>query len=143
MTSLHRREFFAILSACAASEPTLFATPDSTRYQPQALTQVEYDLLDALAETLLPADETGPGAHDARVAYYIDVVLKHSTSAKTQFWKNGLAAVEVLGQSRFQRPFAAGSVGGTGGVDGGVSQRGVGTADRPRSFFRGLQENGN
>jgi hypothetical protein len=60
-----------------------------------------------LAETLLPADETGPGAQSAHVAYYLDVVLKHSPAAKAQFWKNGLAGVEALGQNRFKRSFVA------------------------------------
>ncbi len=106
MTS-QRREFLAILGVCAASASTLFAAPDFAGYQPQALTQAEYDLLDTLAETLLPADETGPGAHDAHVAYYIDVVLRHSTTAKARFWKNGLAGVEALGQNRFERSFTS------------------------------------
>jgi hypothetical protein len=104
--SLQRREFFAILGACAASTPELFAaSPDFAGYRPQALTRAEFDLVDALAEALLPKDESGPGAHDAHVAYYIDVVLKHSPAAKAQSWKNGLAAVETLAQERFQRSF--------------------------------------
>ena len=105
--TMQRREFFAILSVCAANAPSLFAMPDFAGYQPQALTQPEYHLLDALAETLLPADETGPGAHSAYVAYYLDVVLKHSVAAKVRFWKDGLAGVEALGQKRFERSFAA------------------------------------
>jgi hypothetical protein len=105
--SLQRREFFAILAGCATSVPGLFAAPDFAGYQPQALPQAEYDLLDALAETLLPKDETGPGAHDAHVAYYIDVVLKHAATAKAQSWRNGLAGVEALARGRFERSFTA------------------------------------
>ena len=105
--TLQRRELFAILGVCAVSTPTLFAAPDFPGYQPQALTRAEYDSLDALAETLLPKDETGPGAHDAHVAYYIDVVLKHSTIAKVHSWRDGLAGVEALGQRRFERSFTA------------------------------------
>jgi hypothetical protein len=82
--SLQRREFFTILGVCAANANELFAQHDDhiedaapafAAYRPRALAQSEYELLDDLAETLLPADETGPGAHDAHVAYYIDVVL--------------------------------------------------------------------
>jgi hypothetical protein len=105
--SLQRREFFAILGACAASAPGLLAAPDFASYRPQALTRAEYDLLDALSETLLPKDKTGPGAHDAHVAYYIDVVLKHAATAKAQSWRNGLAGVEALAQQRFHRSFTA------------------------------------
>jgi len=105
--TLQRREFFAILGVCAASAPAVFAVPDFAGHQPRALTRAEYELLDALAETLLPKDETGPGAHDAHVAYYIDVVLKHGTAAKAQSWRNGLAGVEALAQTRFEHSFTA------------------------------------
>src|SRR5580698_7819624 len=105
--TLQRREFFAILGVCAASAPGLLAAPDFAGYQPQALTQAEYDLLDALAETLLPKDETGPGAHDAHVAYYIDIVLRHGATAESQFWRNGLAGMAARAQGRFQRAFTA------------------------------------
>jgi hypothetical protein len=114
--SLQRREFFAILGACAASAEGLFAQhshhieePASAfeAYQPRAFTHSEYELLDHMAETLLPADETGPGAHDAHVSYYIDVVLYHSNPQKLQSWKNGFANVEALANSHFQQPFVA------------------------------------
>jgi hypothetical protein len=105
--SLQRREFLAILGGCAVSVPGLLAGPDLAGYQPQALTQAEYDLLDALAETLLPRDETGPGAHDGHVAYYMDVVLKHGATSKAQFWRSGLAGVEGLARGRFERSFTA------------------------------------
>jgi len=105
--TLQRREFVAILGVCAANAPALFAAAEFAGYQPQALTRAEYDLLDALAETLLPKDKTGPGARDAHVAYYIDVVLKHGPTAKAQSWRNGLAGVEALGKGRFERSFTA------------------------------------
>jgi hypothetical protein len=86
------------------------ASPIYADYRPRALTQAEYELLDELAETLLPTDETGPGAHDAHVAYYIDVVLFHSKSATVESWKDGLAHVEAFAGERFEQGFAACSV---------------------------------
>jgi len=114
--SVQRREFFAILGICAASAEDLFAqhdhrepeaAPAVTTYRPRALSKSEYKLLDELAETLLPADETGPGARDAHVAYYIDVVLYHGRAGTIQSWKNGLAQVEALADERFQQQFGA------------------------------------
>ena len=113
--SFQRREFFRILGAYAMNAEGLFAqhhhgTEDQesayAAYQPRALTSSEYELLDELAETLLPADETGPGAHDAHVAYYVDVVLYRGSAATTQAWKNGLAHVEALAVERFKQHFA-------------------------------------
>lgn len=114
--SLQRRVFFAILGGCAVSVDELFAQHehqtaqsglDLAAYRPKALEPSEYQLLDELVETLLPADETGPGAHDAHVAYYIDVVLAHSHTATLDSWKDGLAGVEALAVQRFQKRFAA------------------------------------
>jgi Gluconate 2-dehydrogenase subunit 3 len=114
--SLQRREFFAILGIYAAGADELFAghdhrvpevLPAFTSYRPRALTESEYKLLDEFAETLLPADETGPGARDAHVAYYIDVVLYRGRSGTLQSWKSGLAHVEGLADERFQQRFAA------------------------------------
>lgn len=114
--SLQRREFFAILSACAINPEELLAQHHNgveeeastySAYRPRVLTQAEYDLVDELAETLLPSDETGPGAHDAHVAYYIDVVLFHGKAGTLQSWKNGLAQVEVLVKEHCQQSFSA------------------------------------
>jgi hypothetical protein len=116
--SLQRREFFAILGIYAVSGEELFAQhdhhieeagPEFAAYRPKALTQSEYELLDELAEIFLPADETGPGAHDAHVAYYVDVVLHHARGGTLQSWKNGLARVEALADQRLGQRFAASS----------------------------------
>jgi gluconate 2-dehydrogenase subunit 3-like protein len=114
--SLHRREFFAILGACAASAREALAQHghqiaeaalDLSAYRPRALSPAEYELLNELLETLLPADETGPGARDAHVAFYIDTVLKYAPSNALQTWKTGLAGVGTLANERFQQPFTA------------------------------------
>ena len=98
-----RREFFVILGVGAAGAENLLHTHhpagaklDFVSYQPRALSHTEYELVDTLAETLLPADETGPGAHAAHVAYYIDVVLTHAPAEKRESWKALLAHIEKL-----------------------------------------------
>ena len=110
--SIARREFFTILGISAATAQNLFAqhAVDFSAYQPRAFTPSEFDLLDALAETLLPADETGPGAHDAHVAYYIDVVLTHAPPPRRLSWKSSLALVQSLVDQHFRQPFTACSV---------------------------------
>ena len=39
---------------------------------------VDATILDALTETIIPADEHSPGAREARVADYIDLLLAES-----------------------------------------------------------------
>jgi hypothetical protein len=99
--NLQRREFIALVTLCAANTKKAFAGAT-----PQALSQREYMLLDDLSETLLPRDDTGPGAHDAQVAYYIDIVLKYSPAKEREFWKKGLLTIENLAQQRYQQAFA-------------------------------------
>jgi Gluconate 2-dehydrogenase subunit 3 len=113
--NLQRREFFAILGIGAAGAGNILAqhsheitgaTPDFATYRPQALTQTQFELLEGLLETLLPADETGPGAREAHVGYYIDVVLKYGRDNSLQLWKDGLTRVEALTNQHFQKSFA-------------------------------------
>ncbi len=114
--TLQRRVFFAILGGCMVNAEGLFAqhdhpveeeVPAFEGHRPRALTQSEYELLDGLAETLLPSDKTGPGAHDAHVAYYIDAVLNYANATTLRSWKNGLAGVEELTAERFRQSFGA------------------------------------
>jgi hypothetical protein len=112
--SIPRREFFAILGITFSSTGDLLAqhehavalaTPDFENYQPQAFTLPEYKLVTALSECLLPADETGPGAREAHIAYYIDIVLKHAPAAHLAKWKSGLAAVQSLSKQKSGKDF--------------------------------------
>jgi gluconate 2-dehydrogenase subunit 3-like protein len=115
---LQRREFLATIGVCAAGTRELLAehrheiveaAQDLSAYRPRALTSLEYELLTELSETLLPGDQTGPGARDAHVAFYIDTVLKYAPASMLQVWKSGLAGVETLANERFQRSFTASS----------------------------------
>lgn len=114
--SFQRREFFALLGVCAVNPEVLLAQHHSpgeddvsayAAYRPRALTPSEYELLDELAETLLPADETGPGARDAHVTYYVDVILYRGGGNTILAWRNGLAQVEALADERFRQHFSA------------------------------------
>src|SRR5215470_16444426 len=68
----------------AAAEPaTSVAAPMLEAAKPQAirlealetLTAAEADTLEAIVARLIPADESGPGATEARAAHYIDRAL--------------------------------------------------------------------
>jgi hypothetical protein len=71
----------------------------------RVLTAAEYAAVDALAETIIPADAHSPGAKAARVADYIDLLLSESPEATRTAWKEGVAAVGALAQARFEVPF--------------------------------------
>ncbi len=115
---VNRRDLFVVLGACAATSSELFAAHDHhaaidekqleknlDHYRPRALTSEEFRLVDRLAETILPADDAGPGAHDAHVAYFVDVVLVHAADARRARWKAGLAALDRTVTEQFAKQF--------------------------------------
>jgi gluconate 2-dehydrogenase subunit 3-like protein len=72
----------------------------------KVMTAAEYAAVDALADTIIPTDVQSPGAHAARVADYIDLLLSESPAATKAVWKDGVAAVDGLARSRFKTAFA-------------------------------------
>ena len=70
------------------------------------LSDTQYTTVDALAETIIPADAHSPGARAARVADYIDLLLSESDSDTRKTWTAGLAALDAASTDRFAVPYA-------------------------------------
>jgi Gluconate 2-dehydrogenase subunit 3 len=85
-----------------------FATIQATQAPPQLafLTAAQYRTLDALAETIIPTDDHSPGARDARVADYIDLLLSESDDPTQRAWTAGLALLDAESRRRFTMPYA-------------------------------------
>jgi hypothetical protein len=79
--------------------------------QPKVLTAAQFQTLEALAEAIIPADDRSPGAKQARVADYIDLLLSESEPEVSLRWMGGLAALDANAAARFKKPFAALSAG--------------------------------
>jgi hypothetical protein len=110
--ALDRRELFRVLGAGLAArhasaqhhQPGSAPTPDIASYQPRFFSRAQYQTVDRLCELIIPADEIGPGAHQAGVPFYIDTVLHH-TAGDRQSWLHGLEVVERATAARFGRAF--------------------------------------
>jgi gluconate 2-dehydrogenase gamma chain len=77
-----------------AGQTTAAAAPEGVL---KTFTRLEYDTLDAICSRIIPTDETGPGAKEARAARYIDWGLSGSiTNAATLRlqYSTALAAIE-------------------------------------------------
>lgn len=72
----------------------------------KALTPAQYATVEALVEAIIPADERSPGAKQARVADYMDLLLSEASPSLRQDWLAGLAALDAEAAKRFSRPFA-------------------------------------
>ena len=84
-----------------------FAELQATQAPPKLafLTPAQYATLDALAEAIIPADDHSPGAHAARVADYIDLLLSESPDDVQQTWRAGMADLDETSRRRFNAPF--------------------------------------
>jgi hypothetical protein len=93
-------------SRLAAMQQHLHALQtDPKAYKIQFFSPEEEALVDRVASLILPADEHSPGAHEARVSYYIDLVAANSSEPVKANWKSRLAAFDKAAASWFGKPF--------------------------------------
>ena len=115
MPRVSRRAALKALGTSAALLPAL--SPDGllafTRIQsanaapaPKTLSSPDFRTLEVLVEAIIPTDERSPGAKDARVADYIDLLLSESDEELVLQWMGGLAALNQESALRFRQPFA-------------------------------------
>jgi gluconate 2-dehydrogenase gamma chain len=69
------------------------------------LTATESDLLERVVERLIPNDEHGPGAKEARVAHYIDRALGGGLATSRAAYGSGLAALDRYARASRGKPF--------------------------------------
>lgn len=62
--------------------------------------------LDALCETIIPADSHSPGASAAGVSEYIDLIVAETSPDVRDLWKQGIAAANELAANSYGRSFA-------------------------------------
>ena len=95
-----------VSSRVEAAHQHLLALQKSPKtYRLQFFTSDENALVDRVAELILPADEHSPGAHEAKVSYYIDLVAANSSEAAKAAWKSRLAAFDKLALAKQGKPF--------------------------------------
>src|SRR6266446_3454931 len=89
-------------AARLAPQGKLGETKSATRF----FTRAEYALIEELSETIIPADSHSGGAKAAKVADYIDQVLRESfdDNQKT-LWRDGLRLIDVMSQHYHGKTF--------------------------------------
>jgi gluconate 2-dehydrogenase gamma chain len=120
-TRLTRRELLkeaGLAGAAAAIVPAATGAPASpvsaqspraaavAREPLETLTAVEADVLEAVCARLIPTDENGPGAAEARAAHYIDRALAGFLAPNRQAYADGLAAIDRHAVNVRGTPFA-------------------------------------
>ncbi len=111
--SVSRRELIkrALMAGAAAVVPTAtlaHAGSDQTPFDTfDTLSRAEAETLQAIVARLIPTDEHGPGASDARADRYIDQALGGALSASRQAYADGLASVDTYARTSKGALFAA------------------------------------
>lgn len=96
-----------IVPAAAAGTAASAGAQPARREALEHLTAAEADLLDAVLDRLIPSDQHGPGAREARVIHYIDRALGGALSASRLAYSTGLAALDRYAQSSRGHGFLA------------------------------------
>ncbi len=84
-----------IVGAAAAVPSTTFTNAESSQVAFETLLPVEVETLQAIVARLIPTDEHGPGATEARAAQYIDQALSSALSNARPSYANGLASTDA------------------------------------------------
>jgi gluconate 2-dehydrogenase gamma chain len=95
-----RRDLFkgaALAGVAASGAGAAQAQPPAPvrREALETLSAAEADILEAFCARLIPSDETGPGAREARAAHYIDRSLAGALSASRETYRAGLLALDA------------------------------------------------
>ena len=69
-------------------------------------TEAENRALIELSERIIPADDNSPGAKEAKVSEYIDMVVNLGNEQRKKEWRDGLAAINKMSRDRFGKEFA-------------------------------------
>jgi hypothetical protein len=98
---IERRDLFKIITVGALAGPA----PAANR--PPFFSEAQRAMVDRLADIIIPTDEQSPGAHDAGVVRFIDLLAGASPPARQQQWRHGLDAVDAAARARFGKAFSA------------------------------------
>jgi hypothetical protein len=108
---MERRAVLKIITTGIVAGPVSFAqhqrvaNPSEAPYRLQFLDQDQNALVAQLTELIIPTDERSPGAREARVSEFIDLMISNSKEEVKQQWANGLALVQSEAGKRFGKPF--------------------------------------
>jgi gluconate 2-dehydrogenase gamma chain len=88
------------IAAAPVAGPAEAGLTQTTAREPlETLTTGEAATLDAIAARLIPTDENGPGAIEARATRYIDRALTGTLAGSREAYRNGLAALDAYARA--------------------------------------------
>jgi hypothetical protein len=100
----------AALPISGISAPTRRHVPNTAgsgdESEVRFFTSAQHTLVEELAETIIPADSHSGGAKAAKVADYIDQIVRTSAKeAEKALWNDGLQLIDLMSQHRTGKAF--------------------------------------
>lgn len=77
------------------------------KYKPSYFTPQEMMLITIISDLIIPTDEHSPGAREAEVASFIDLMISESPRENKTFWREGLNTLNKLSLQRNRKEFAS------------------------------------
>ena len=87
----------------ARAVPT--ASNPSVLFKPKFFTKLENEMVTTISELIIPADEKSPGAKEARVNEFIDLMISESEAKEKKFWREALEALDRKAEQQFGKKF--------------------------------------
>lgn len=72
---------------------------------PRFFNAQEMAMIATISDLIIPSDERSPGAREAEVPAFIDLMVSESPNEIRLLWRDGLAAVERMSQQKFKTAF--------------------------------------
>ena len=76
----------------------------ATAKAPAFFNPQQYEVITELASLIIPTDET-PGAREAKVNEYIDLIVSEGSSSLKKLYRDGLDWMEKTSQTRYRKKF--------------------------------------
>jgi gluconate 2-dehydrogenase gamma chain len=111
-STLKRREALKIIAvapavpALAADHAHREARQAAAPQAPKFFTAAQLAAVTAVADVIIPADDRSPGAREAGVASFIDLMLSESPAEVQAQWREGLEALDARSRADFSKSFA-------------------------------------
>lgn len=109
---MERRELFKIIAAEAVAVEAAVAQHQhagavaAKPYTRKFFSSQQVRAIDSLCDIIIPADSQSPGAQEANVWQYIDLIAYYGTATQKQELTRGLGLVDRAARKQFQKPFA-------------------------------------
>ncbi|MEE8257296.1 MAG: gluconate 2-dehydrogenase subunit 3 family protein [Acidobacteriota bacterium] len=78
-------------------------------FQPKFFTPAENELVTIISDLIIPTDEKSPGAKEARVNEFIDLMISEAEGDERALWRDGLQAVNRESAKQFGKNFVEAS----------------------------------